>query len=738
MNVAETARQALAFGFTPVLVRNGTKQAHHKDWQVRSPYTNETITEFDWEHAGVGLQWGKGFSDVDLETPLVSRAADILLPQTPMIWGRPGNLRSHRVYAVPEIGVKGIKLRGPAKTPLVELRGDKQQSVIPPSLWYDKSIDAPHGTYEWWDNAGPLADVSDGTAPAAIPEIPVAELEVQVRETAFAALMAELWPALEGNRHDAMIGICGMLLKGGRDVDRVSLICRAIVELGNDPDPGDRTQIPRSTNARIAAGEEVAGYTMVEAALGAEIAKWVAGMFHLPADKITSIGGIALTDQGNAELFSTLWSDDLMYLPLKHDWVGWTSVLWDLEPGMLMEQDKAMLTVKHMEALAPTLGTATERAAMRAHAAKSGSAAAISAMARLARSKMRHSEKQFDTNPYLFNTPTGTLNLETGELQPHERSDFITKVAGTPYVEDAECPQWLQYLQITFEGNQALIDFVQRMAGYMMTGDVGEECVFFLYGMGANGKTTFIETLTAIWGAYGLRSPVETVMKKRGDPGIPNDVARLRGARLVVTQEIGADMRFSENILKDLSGNDTKTARFLHGEWFDFKPELKLVLYGNHKPTIVGTDQGIWRRIKLIPFVHDMEKDERRVKNLSRVLIREEGPGILRWCLQGCRSWQLIGLSQPEAVTEATASYREEMDVFGEFFREYFEVSTNEKTIMRDVFAAYRAWCSEMNEREMTQRKLNQKLIEMGMEKYRSHGDWWMRGMRMVKQAANL
>lgn len=721
----DTARLAVASGFHPVLIRKGTKKATHDEWPDLR-YTADTLTEFSYPNAAIGLMWGLGHADVDLETPEVSLVADYLLPNTPMVWGRIRNPRSHRVFGTTDDGFKGVKLKGPDGKSLVEVRGLGQQSVVPPSPWYNKEIKDTEGEYRWWDGYNALASDALPT-----PIVDVRELEVMVRECAFVAVVAKLWPDMAGSRHDAMIGIAGLLLKNGRALDRVMLICRCITEFGKDPDAADRLQIPKTSAARLEAGEEVAGYTLVESTLGEPLAKWVAAMFHLPVDKVTTIAGITLNDAGNAELFAELWGKDLMYLPMRKDWCGWTGKLWDLEPGGYMEQTKAKATVKHMEALSLTLPTSTERLAMRQHAVRSGSLQGIRAMSTLSKDTLKQNGDNLDSDPWLFNVPNGTIDLRTGELRNHSREDYITKMGGCTYDRDAVAPMWLAALEKTFDGNQELIDFLQRMAGYMLTGITREQCLFFYFGGGANGKSTFIETLTAIWGDYALRSPTETVMKKKNDAGIPNDVARLRGARLVVTQEIGANMQFSENVIKDLTGDDTKTARFLHGEWFDFKPELKLVLYGNHKPTVTGTDDGIWRRIKLIPFLHSFKDDDTKVDDLARVLFREEGPGILRWCVEGCLKWQVARLNPPEIVVEATAEYRGEMDVFGDFYRDHFHKTwdAEDKVSMERVFQLYLSWANDVGERPLSQRKVNAKMIDIGAEKYKSNGKWFLRGV---------
>lgn len=251
--------------------------------------------------------------------------------------------------------------------------------------------------------------------------------------------------------------------------------------------------------------------------------------------------------------------------------------------------------------------------------------------------------------------------------------------------------------------------------------------MFFLYGQGKNGKTTFIEVLTSIFGDYAVRTPADTLLKKRGEAGIPNDVARLLGARFVASKEIAAGVALAENVVKDLTGGDTTTARFLREEFFDFKPVLKLVMYGNHKPTISGNDKGIWRRIRLVPFAADIS-DDKQVDDLAAKLVEAEGPGILRWALEGCMKWQVSGLMTPPVVLEATSEYKEEMDVFGEFLREHYVLGKG-KMDMANVYMDYQTWCSGNGEKQITQRQLNLKMLDAGCRKLKSNGKWWLVGL---------
>jgi putative DNA primase/helicase len=267
--------------------------------------------------------------------------------------------------------------------------------------------------------------------------------------------------------------------------------------------------------------------------------------------------------------------------------------------------------------------------------------------------------EHLDQDPWLFNVENGTIDLKTGELRPHERGALITKLAPVQYDREAECPTWWKFLMRIFNGNLALIEFLQKAVGYALTGSTREQCLFFLHGLGANGKSTLLEIIHTLLGDYAHRTSSETFLIKKSG-GIPNDVAALRGARLVGAVEVESGRRLAEVLIKEMTGGDRISARFLHAEWFDFKPEFKIFLAANHKPVIRGTDHAIWRRIHLIPFNVQIPKPEQD-RDLPEKL-KAELPGILNWALEGCQMWQLYGLEPPAEVQAATQDYREEMD----------------------------------------------------------------------------
>jgi putative DNA primase/helicase len=299
------------------------------------------------------------------------------------------------------------------------------------------------------------------------------------------------------------------------------------------------------------------------------------------------------------------------------------------------------------------------------------------------------------------------------------------------YHPEAECPTWDAFLWRIMGGRQNIIDFLRRAVGYSLTGMVTEQCLFFLHGTGANGKSTFIEALATMFGDYFQKAPTEMIMTKYGQ-GVPNDVARLPGTRFVVAAEIEEGRQLAESLIKDLTGGDTVTARFLHREFFEFKSTHKLWMYGNHKPIVKGTDDGIWRRMRLIPFNVTIPEEERDA-NLPEAL-KTELDGILAWAVRGCLEWQHDGLGVPDEVKNATKKYRAEMDSLAEFIVDCCVEGPGYLAGAADLHKRYSAWCASINETPMTATMFGRALRERGFEKEHTRNGAIYKGIGLIGQ----
>jgi putative DNA primase/helicase len=428
---------------------------------------------------------------------------------------------------------------------------------------------------------------------------------------------------------------------------------------------------------------------------------------------------LELSDLGNADRFYLQHREDLLYSVKHSTWLLWTGVFWELdECGKIY--DLAGQAMRRIFLEAASTEDKDRAAKLSKWALRSQDRTQIEHMLALAKNKFAILIKDLDRDPNLLNCQNGTLDLRTGELRPHDPDDLITRIVNTSYYPDSECPEWDKFLYRIMGGNEEVITFLRRAVGYSLTGNTSEQCLFILHGNGANGKSTFLETLTRLLGdGYAIGTPTETIMLKRFDGGIPNDIARLKGARFVCVNEVEQGRRMAESKVKQMTGGDTITARFMRGEFFDFIPEYKLWIRANHKPEITGTDNAIWRRIRLIPFevtILPAEQDPELMEKLSY-----EYPGILSWAVKGCMEWRSNRLQPPELVTKATDNYRAEMDLVGLFLAERTE-STGEFTAFKTIYAAYTAWCEENSEHPAKQKLFSQALTERGYQKHTGTG----------------
>ena len=375
------------------------------------------------------------------------------------------------------------------------------------------------------------------------------------------------------------------------------------------------------------------------------------------------------TDLGNAELLVGLFGNLIRYVHPWKRWLIWTGQRWEPDAGGRVDH-LISLTMRERMRRAADIDDQDERGAEIKWAFASESAKHKNAALDWAKSQPEVPilPKELDTNPWFLNVQKGTLDLRTGELKPHDPSDYITKLAPVEYDPDATSDLWESFLDKITGKDEELKGFLQLTVGYSLTGDTGEEVLFFVHGPTNTGKSTFMEAVKATLGEYATTSDFETFLKRRGDAGIRNDIARLAGARLVVSIEVDEGKKLAEGLIKQVTGGDTVTARFLNREFFEFLPQFKLWLAANNKPSVNPTDKAMWKRILLVPFIHEVPEAERDPEVKRRLRDPSEfGPAILTWAVRGCLMWQKDGLKVPKRVAHATDKYREEMDSLSDF-----------------------------------------------------------------------
>lgn len=337
----------------------------------------------------------------------------------------------------------------------------------------------------------------------------------------------------------------------------------------------------------------------------------------------------------------------------------------------------------------------------------------------------------FDKHDFLLNTESGVVDLTTGEIKDHNKEYLMNKIV--PYEVDItnEPKMWLKFLDQIFQGDQELIHYIHKAVGYTLTGSIREQCLFLAYGEGSNGKSVFLDVLSRMLGDYAMNAQVETLLERKfGTSSYTSDLARLKGARFTTTGENNEGSKINEGLIKQLTGGEKITARFLYAQEFEFYPNFKIWLATNHKPIIRGSDAGIWRRIISIPFLYKVP-DHQRDKDLVYKL-QEEIPQILGWAVKGCLLWQKEGLKLPSTIEKSNKDYQNEMDIISIFLDENAEMIPDATTSAKEIYQEYEQWAKVSNEWVMSSTKFGRELAKR-FEKQRRNYGWVYIGIRLNK-----
>jgi putative DNA primase/helicase len=429
------------------------------------------------------------------------------------------------------------------------------------------------------------------------------------------------------------------------------------------------------------------------------------------------------TDIWNAERLVAIHGDDIRYCPALGQWFAWDGVVWCAAEAPATLERLAKETVnglwQHVLKFsdgAPK-GEKSPQDTYVGHIIASSRAPRLRDMVTVARSEGAIAAKpaDFDADRFVLNCPNGMLDLQTGALRPHDRSDLVTMTTGVEYEPDAKSPVWDAFLDRVMDHDQEMIAFLQRAAGYALTGSVKAECFFVLYGSGANGKSKFIGAIEHALGGYARSFPIEMLLRKKYD-AIECELAELRGIRFAPTMEHeNADRQLDEGKVKKLTGGDMQHARKLYGNPFTFEPHFKIFVGTNQKPTIRATDEAMWRRVRLIPFDVTIPEAERDGDLPDK--LKAEAAGILAWAVRGCRAWLAGGLKEPAKVLAATQDYREEEDDVGAFIEACCAVSKSSMVAKAKLYEAYESFSDE----PMSQKAFTQRLREKKFEEGRAH-----------------
>jgi putative DNA primase/helicase len=728
-NSAKAAARYIKRGWAPVPIPARQKGPRISDWQ-HLRIGLEDIPRYFNNGQNVGIINGKasgGLVTVDLDRPEAVDLAGRFLDPT-LTSGRASAPDSHWWYVSPGLehrAFEGIP-KSASEGTILELRSTDHQTVVEPSVH-------PSGERYRWSRGG-LEPV----------EIDAENLTNAGQYLATAALIACHLPESKerkggGGRYHYALALSGYLLRHGVTAEEAERLLRAAwdargwhgMERHRKSSYAGIERAARDTAEKLRRGDPATGGRALEGmvqGLPRKIADFLGWeRFSLREGR----GTYLCNDAGNAERLADRHGANLRYCHPWGKWLVYNGTRWHVDDrGAVVRLAKDTARSIFEEAKeAPDDETAKQ---LGKWANSSLSESKLRAMLSLAQSEpgIPVLPEEMDAGSDLLNVLNGTIDLETGELREHRREDLITKVAPVEYDPSAGAPLWAQTLERVLP-SPAVRSFFKKLTGYALTGDVSEQILAVLYGTGANGKSTVLNALLTVLGDYGMQAAPDLLVAKKGSH--PTELADLFGMRFVASIEVEDGSRLAESLVKQLTGGDRVKARRMRQDFWEFEPTHKVLMACNHKPQVRGTDNAIWRRIRLVPFTETIPPAEQD-RNLPDKL-RAEASGILAWAIEGCLEWRREGLQAPEAVRQATGAYRAEMDVLGAFLRDCCELCAEYNVAAKDLYAAYKFWCEENGERPETQRRLGSRLTERGgFERYRggSDGGHRWRGVQLL------
>jgi putative DNA primase/helicase len=426
-------------------------------------------------------------------------------------------------------------------------------------------------------------------------------------------------------------------------------------------------------------------------------------VIDLPPDRVDILSEIDIAD-----CFAEQHKNELRYVAKWGQWLRYDGTRWR-EEQTLKTFDMARRLCKEL-----TLEINSKSEIKKVRSSKT-----VAAVIQLARADRRLAATfdQWDADPMVLNTPDGVVDLKTGDLKPHKPEDYMTKTTAIG-PKKGECQLWTEFLKNFTCGAEDIQSYLKRLCGYSLTGDTSEEALFFLFGIGGNGKGVFIHTIAGIMHEYHRTAPMEVFIASSMDRH-PTELAMLHGARLVTATETEEGKRWDEPRIEALTGRDPISARFMRQDFFEFVPQFKLAISGNHRPGLRTVDEAIRRRMNLIKCAARIPKDKIDTKLAEK--LKAEWPGILKWMIDGCIEWQKNGLKPPAGVTAATDEYFETEDVFGGWLEECCVLGPNQTATSIELWGSWQTWAGRANEFIGVQKRFTQKLEDHGFKRDRVH-----------------
>ena len=447
------------------------------------------------------------------------------------------------------------------------------------------------------------------------------------------------------------------------------------------------------------------------------------------------------TDLGNGERFAEYLGDRARWCEEKQVWYWWDGRRWNSRPSLEIER-MAKEMVRAMQVVAESLpDSIPAKDALVTHSWKLEGGTKFREMIDQAKAELEVSYELFDRDPWLLNAANGTIDLRTGELKEHDPRDFITKMTRVAYDPEAVYQDWEDFLVDSTEGQEGLLPFLQMAAGYSATGQTSEEKLFMIIGKSRAGKSTFIDGMNTALGEYAITSDFETFLASppRGSGGPTEGLAKLAGGRFVSSSEVDEGRKLALAAVKQLTGGDIISARFMYKGLFEFRPQFSLWLVANNEPVVPQDEVAMWERVMKIPFLNVCPPERRDHTLKSRLRDPEDGgPGVLAWIVRGCLAWQRAGkLVAPPSVVMSTNEYRDRMDPLGDFIEEKCMVGDGYRVSVSDMTASYVKWARDSGEKIVLARKKFTEVMEQrGYRKVRPNGSegWKWEGITLLSQ----
>ena len=694
-------------------LRPRSKRPVESDWRNKG----KTFDAAKTPHGNVGLLLGEasGVLDADLDSPAAVAVADLILPTPHASFDRSTNDSAHYLYKASTFG-STQKMTSTEGNTLIELRGEGGQTMIPPSV---------HET------GVPLRVTSLNLS---APLVTYDELHKDVSFVAAVAEVAANWR--EGTRHDLALAFAGYCLKEGIGAQLLVDLIDRIVSLTGDKDRQDRLNAVKTSAQKPK--EKLEGFRGLVRILGPDKANRIADRIALylgkdpshslqfGADRTSDIVNHGRfrnpTQHNEGDLGNELgfWLNRKALYVIEHkQWFLWDGVKWVPDhANQILQRAIQFVDETKAELIRDTQYKPAEELD------KFKSVNRLENLIKVAATQQAIHVTAFDQNPMLVATRDTYLDLETGEIFAPDPDKLVSKSLDVSYDASASCPVFEGFIDEVFEGDRDLVHFVKKVLGYSLTGLTKEQAMFFLIGDGANGKSTFLNTLNSLWGDYGTSAASQMLIA--GNSGVGDDLVDLIGARLVSVNETEEGQALAEAKVKQMTGGDFLKGRPLYGKWVEFALIAKLFLATNSLPQINNSDYGIWRRINTIPFNRTFRPEEQD-RDLSKKL-KAEMSGILNWVIDGCLAWQKEGLNPPKAVLDEVAEYQNAMDTVTQFIQDECDLEMQARTPASSLYADYQRFCGNLGKRPKNTIHFKKALSKLdGVEqKKTSSGNMWL------------